>query len=178
MSWSDVADRAVLLELIAAHDPSIWSGVAYRHSAPRFDPLSSEGARLAGGRWNPAGLFGAVYLAFPHEACLAEFRRMALAQGGSANAYLPRVFYTIEVEGLAIEDLREESRMAELGLDLQAILSPDRTGCQALAEAAYFGGREGILAPSATGEGFVLAVFQDRWEGKLRILDHVTVELE
>ena len=40
------------------------NGVYFRHTAPKREPLSGEGARIVGGRWNRPGS-EALYLAEP-----------------------------------------------------------------------------------------------------------------
>jgi hypothetical protein len=52
--------------------------------------------------------------------------------------------------------------------------SNDAAKCQQIGESAYHLGLEGTLAPSATGDGVVLAVFFDRLhaESRVRDLDH------
>ncbi len=56
-----------------------WSGRAYRYSKRRRDPLSGEGARRFGGRWNPREVFLAVYLGQPVEVASRELDRAAEA---------------------------------------------------------------------------------------------------
>ena len=59
-------------------------------------------------------------------------------------------------------DLRRPEARSELDLSDTEILGDDPAACQAVGEAAETLGREGIIAPSATGLGVVLTVFFDR----------------
>lgn len=67
-----------------------WSGTTYRHVSGRRDPLSGDGARQFGGRWNQPG-FAAIYLALPVGTWLAEMDRLAQSQGVAAADLLRAV---------------------------------------------------------------------------------------
>jgi RES domain-containing protein len=49
-----------------------------------------------------------------------------------------------------------------VGLELEGISDDDWAACQAVGHAAYFLNFEGVLAPSATGAGLILAAFETR----------------
>lgn len=154
--------------------PTSWSGTTYRHVADQRDPLSGAGARNFGGRWNPPSTFGTIYLAHPVTACMAELARMASLQGVTVSDVLRarggRSLYTIEVHEVPVLDLRAEAALAQVGLDVSDISDEDRTACQAVGHAAHFLKFGGILAPSATGVGLVLAAFESRLDpGQLRV---------
>jgi RES domain-containing protein len=138
-----------------------WSGDAFRHVAPRHDPLATTGARLRGGRWNPPGSFGALYLADDEATVAAEFRRLAVRQGRRVEDFLPRKLCTFRVRLDALLDLRPASALEAAALDEARIRSDDASACQAVGEAAHILGFEGIAAPSAAGPGTVLAVYLD-----------------
>ena len=118
------------------------------------------GAYLNGGRWNPPDLVATIYLAEPLDACIAEFHRLAQGQAQGPSSLLPRVLHTIDVEELQVLDLSTQEAREEVGLTLADIADDDRAKCQAVGEAAHFLGVQGIRAPSATGTGFVIAVFE------------------
>jgi len=86
---------------------------------------------------------------------------MAHRQGLVPGQFLPRRIYRLEIELQAVVDLTRSASLppALAHLDLA---SDDLTATQAIGEAAQYLGREAILAPSAAGEGNVLAVFIDR----------------
>jgi RES domain-containing protein len=148
-----------------------WSGQTYRYTTARRDPLSGAGARLFGGRWNPQDIFATIYLASPLEACLGEVRRSAAAQNTPVQEMLsvPYLIHTINVSDVSILDLRSDASLAHVGLNMADITDDDWTACQAVGHAAWFLGLSGVLAPSATGEGLVLAAFENRVGGALAL---------
>jgi len=59
-----------------------------------------------------------------------------------------------------------------VGLSVDDIADDDWTACQAVGQAAYFLGHDGLIAPSATGQGLVIAVFESRLaHGQLTVDD-------
>jgi RES domain-containing protein len=136
-----------------------WSGTAYRHTAPEYPALSGSGAASIGGRWNPRGI-STIYLAYPEAACVAEFRRMAEGQAGGVRSFLPRDLHTIEVTDLRVLDLTVAAARRALAIELTDIEDSDRARCQEVGEAAAYIGLQGVVAPSATRAGVVIAVFE------------------
>ncbi|NNM46949.1 RES family NAD+ phosphorylase [Knoellia koreensis] len=150
---------------------SAWSGTTYRYTTARRDPLSGAGARLNGGRWNPPDIFATIYLATPIETCLAELERLAVSQNNTAAELLrvPYKLHTVKVTNLAILDLRDASALAHVGIGEADIADDDWTACQAVGHAAWFLGLSGVLAPSASGAGHVLAAFETRTGPSLEV---------
>jgi RES domain-containing protein len=159
-----------LVDAIDRLDPVAYVGDVYRHVAVGRHPLSGAGARSLGGRWNPPQSFATLYLADQKATVEAEFQRMARRQGLSPSSFLPRRLYRIEVDLQAIIDLTEPRALPE-GLASLDFGSDNLTTTQAIGEAAQYLGREGILAPSAAGDGKVLAVFIDRLMPDSRVDD-------
>jgi RES domain-containing protein len=148
-----------------------WTGDAYRHTAPQYHPLSGTGAAALGGRWNPKGV-STIYLAMPKEACVAEFIRMAEGQARGVSSFLPRDLHTVAVRGLDVLGLDDEERLARVGLGLRDIQASNRSACQEVGEAAHYLGLQGVLAPSATETGLVLAVFERNMRrGQLELVE-------
>lgn len=141
-----------------------WSGEAFRHVAEKRDPLSGAGARSLGGRWNPAESFATIYLALDRETVEREFLRLVKRAGSAPEDFLPRRLYRFEVDVQALLDLRAGESRSKVGITDESVSGADTRACQAVGEAAHYLGREGILAPSASGEGAVLAIFVDRLE--------------
>ena len=137
-----------------------WSGVAFRHTAPEREALSGSGSFIFGGRWNPPDLVPTIYLALPEEACVAEFLRMAEGQGRGAQSFLPRDLHVIDVNALNVLDLTAEAALRAIGLSMGDIASEDWSTCQAVGQTAHYLGMQGIVAPSATGVGLVIAAFE------------------
>ncbi len=69
-----------------------------RHLAPRYDPLSGEGARLCGGRFNPPGGFPALYICQSRTCAIAELKRLGERQAIGVDGLLPTVLYRYEIE--------------------------------------------------------------------------------
>lgn len=136
--------------------------VTYRHVSSSRPPLSGEGARIQGGRWNPPESFPTLYLGMTEAIVAAEFRRLAMRSGRSVADFLPRELYQIEVKLQFVLDLTDDTHVRSLGVDAAELTSDDAKTCQAIGDAAHYLGTEAVLAPSATGAGDVLAVFTDR----------------
>lgn len=147
-----------------------WTGLAFRHTAPGRNGLSGAGARIYGGRWNPPNLVSTIYLSQPRTACVAEFHRMAQGQARGPSSFLPRTVHRINVTDLLVVDLTGDG-LGDVGLDINDIGADDRSPCQLVGEAAHFLGAAGVVAPSATGLGLTIAVFETRVRGQLVIVD-------
>lgn len=152
-----------LLDAVNAIGPSVWSGRCFRYAAARREALSGEGARLFGGRWNPPDLFPVVYLAIPVAACMRELERAATENHIDVETQLqvPYRVHSIDVTELPILDLRDERIQRELGLEPDDLIGPWDV-CQSVGHAAWFLEFAGVLAPSATGDGLTLALFEHR----------------
>lgn len=135
--------------------------MAYRGVAPRYSPLSGEGARRFGGRWNPPDEFPAIYLAHPREACLAELRRGIQLAARPARPG-PRRLCRLRAHELRVLDLTTDEQLAAVGLTRGDIDGEDASGCQEVGRLTHFLNYQGIHAPSATSAGWVLAVFERR----------------
>lgn len=101
---------------------------------------------------------------------------MAQRQRLAPDAFLPRTFYRYRVHLANVLDLRHPDAADTVGLTRSAITDNDLTRCQQVGEAAQHLGREGVLAPSAAGNGIVLAVFMDRL-GSESVVDAEKAEL-
>lgn len=152
--------------------PTTWSGTVHRCTAANRDPRSGAGARLFGGRWNPRGAFSTICLARPAAACTGEVERSAAASNIPVAAMIRRGFlvHTLRVHELPVLDLREPAALHQVGLGPEDVDDEDWTACRAVGHAAHFLGFGGLIAPSATGLGHVLAVFETRLRpGQLQV---------
>jgi RES domain-containing protein len=133
-----------------------------RHISPGYLPLSAEGARIHGGRWNPPASFSVLYTAFDRATVMAELERAARRQGLTIDDLLPRdeVAYAVSLQ--RVLDLHAPANLEAVGLSENALSAPDWGPCQAVGDAAHYVGFEGIHAPSATGTGSTLAILLDR----------------
>lgn len=124
--------------------------------------MSGRGALLFGGRWNPPDVVSTVYLAFPEETCVAEFLKVAETQARGASSFAPRSIHTFQLTNIELLDLTAPGSLEAVGLSLADIESSDRRACQAVGETAHYLIYQGVLAPSSTGIGNVIAVFEPR----------------
>lgn len=160
-----------LLARIDALPETSFHGNAFRHIAAGRHPLSGAGARLHGGRWNPPGSFSVLYLALEQETTVREFYRLAARQSRAPEDFLPRRMYRYEVNLCALLDLRPSEAREHLDLSSSALAAEDPARCREIGECAHYCGREGILAPSATGQGDVLAIFFERLRADSEVRD-------
>jgi RES domain-containing protein len=93
---------------------------------------------------------------------------MAQGQADGASSFLPRTVHHIQVTDLAVLDLNGDG-LGDVGLDASDIEADDWGPCQLVGEAAHFLGASGLVAPSATGQGLTIAVFETRMRGQLEI---------
>lgn len=105
-----------------------------------------------------------MYLGIDEPVVIGEFRRLVDRQARTVADFLPRTLYRYELDVRNLLDLRSEAALESVGLALADTRADDLAACQRVGEAAHHGGREGVLAPSATGIGDVLALFIDRLE--------------
>ena len=85
---------------------------------------------------------------------------MAARHGRSPDDFLPRDVCGLQVELQRVLDLRALEALRAVGLDLAVIRGGDMVPCQRVGDAAHKLGFEGVLAPSATGIGETLVVFE------------------
>jgi len=116
---------------------------------------SDEGAKRRGGRYNPPGEFGALYLSANPEGCLAEL---------AARTHMPPSLTegAIEVRLDRVCDLTDPATQDAIGVSLADLTDPDWTVTQQLGRAIRDAGFQGIRVPSAAGPHVNLVVFKDR----------------
>jgi RES domain-containing protein len=150
-----------LAELVSTAQRHAYAGAAFRHQSPRHDPLSGEGARIIGGRFNPPESFPVLYLCTTRACSLAEFRRFASRHPIGPEALLPRVLYEYTIDLSSVLDLTDVQTIDMFELDLVQLVDDDRTLTQQLGELAHQFGYQALLSASATKVDTVLAVFTD-----------------
>ncbi|MEX0786855.1 MAG: RES family NAD+ phosphorylase [Dehalococcoidia bacterium] len=153
-------DPEDIYEAIDALGVVSFQGHCYRHIAVGRSPTSGLGAREAGGRWNPRDSFPVLYTGLSTATVRAELARLAKRMNVELTDLLPRRVYTLEASLSAVVDLRSRASLTAVGLSIADVQADDLTGCQGVGAAAHKLGREGILAPSATGIDDVLAIFE------------------
>lgn len=148
-----------------------FAGAAYRATsvqyANRDDLLTGQGAKRAGGRWNPPGGCATVYLSLAPETALAE----ALAQhrhfGWADGDAMPLVLVGLEVSLRIVLDLTDGTVRAALGVSEARMLGDawrksktHESLTQAIGRLAFEAELEGIIVPSvAAPEAKNLVVF-------------------
>ena len=135
--------------------------MVYRHTAATYPPLSGDGARRLGGRWNPPNSYPVVYTALDVATVDRELDRAARRAGMTSAMMGPRRLATIRVRLSRVLDLTDADVRAALDVSPADLTADDPAVPQAIGEMAHHLGYEAILAPSAAGDGQALAIFLD-----------------
>jgi RES domain-containing protein len=144
----------------APHTPYV--GEAFRHVAPRWkDPLSGDGARINGGRFNPPDSFPVLYLCATRSCAVAELHLRGTRLVFGVEGLLPRELYRYDVAFDRVLDLTSDETLSHLGVTTDQVIGVDLTIPRRIGESAHATGSQAILAPSATGVDEVLAVFPE-----------------
>jgi len=152
-------------ERVAAAPLSPLTGQAWRQLGPRHLPLSGEGARLYGGRFNPSESFPVLYLCRSRPCAAAELARMGERQAIGIEALLPRRLFRYEVSLFRVLDLTDEVTLRALDIDQDVLMGSSWSTCQDIGSMAHSLNIQAINSPSATGVGEVLAVFNENVKG-------------
>ena len=147
-----------LVERITTAPRLRYQGLGYRQQAPTYDPLSGEGARIHGGRFNPPDSFPVLYLCSTPGCAAAEFMRTTQRHPLGAAAFLPRVLYRYDVDLTAVLDLTDEGTIDHLQLDQVALVDEDVTLPRHIGEIAHQFGYQAVRNASAAGVDDVIAV--------------------
>ena len=129
--------------------------VALKHAE---EILSPQGSLKCGGRYNPAKKFGALYLGESENVCKTE--KYVRAKPDLLDS---QILGEIRVSLKKVLDLTNINNLKKLGIKKEDLMYKKSGGgwnltCQ-IARLAYQMGIEAILAPSSTGEGDNLVVF-------------------
>ncbi len=86
-----------------------FAGILYRAACVRRanpeDLVAGEGSLLTGGRWNPLGVFCAIYASLNETTAMEEARQQDLRQGVARWMSLPLVVTAIDVDVWPVLDL-------------------------------------------------------------------------
>lgn len=145
--------------LIAGLPAKPYGGGGFRQQAPRYDPLSGEGARRRGGRFNPPQSFPVLYLCTTRACTVAKFLRAGNRLAIGPEGLLPRQLFKYEVGLQRVLDLTDTSMLEELGVAVADLLGEDLSLTRSIGETAHALGLQGIRSRSATEQNDVLAVF-------------------
>jgi RES domain-containing protein len=134
-----------------------FSGTMCRAVAAKYanngDLLTGAGAKLHGGRWNPPGLFCAIYGTLDPYAALAETVGTYGHYSIPFEQRLPLVLVGIEVQLQRLLDLTDGKIRQHLGVSEERMLEADWQAAQA-----------------KNGEGLTQAIGRLAWEGKIEAL--------
>lgn len=140
--------------------------------------LATQGSFTYGGRYNPEGEFGALYLGESAEVCRAERKKQ------TKDFFLEaQILGKIKVSYKKVLDLTDPGTLKKLGIKKEEILGEEKDGgwnlTWEIARLAYQCGIEAILAPSITGTGNNLIVFDKHLEsGKIKLVAKQREEVE
>lgn len=144
------------IERCLAHATPL-SGTMYRAVATKYanssDLLTGAGAKIHGGRWNPPGLFCAVYGSLAHHAALAETVGTYGQYKIPLEQRLPLVLVGIKFQLQRVLDLTDGKIRQHLGVSEERMLEADWQTAQA-----------------NNGEGLTQGLGRLTWEGKIEAL--------
>jgi RES domain-containing protein len=129
---------------------STFAGAVYRQSSPRYAEIT-ERTLLAsfgtGGRFNPAGEFGALYVSLDPETPFRELSRQATKAGLDVLDLLPRTLFAAEARLQKVLDLACIAPPADYRISPARLRSEDWRACQEVARRARQAGFEAIRFP-------------------------------
>ncbi len=113
-------------------------------------------------RWQRGRVVDALYLADGEETLWAEWYRHLAERGLPPLRQLPRDVWRYRVAAVDVADLRDETRLARVGLGLPVPGRSSWAPFQRVGEALWREGWPGLVAPSAArAGGLVLCLFVD-----------------
>jgi RES domain-containing protein len=135
------------------------AGVYYRACGPEWkDPSDTTYSKISGGRWNPPGSFGVLYLNESIEGARANARRFIADQFGPNilpedinPAYRPEVAEFTIADTAFVDAVTDAGRSA-LRLATRYATKTGYDACRRVGTAAYAAGEEGIATTSAVAE--------------------------
>jgi RES domain-containing protein len=136
----DLPERLAALERRAARLH------VFRAVGAAYDPLSTRGARLHGGRWNPPGL-ATLYTSFRPLTVRAELVRLAERQGEREETLYPLALAELAVEADLL-DLEQPGILSGLGIEEPLSVLTPLAGSRAIGRAAAALGIGALRVPS------------------------------
>ncbi len=150
---------ADLVELVSTAPRRTLVGTGFRQQSPAYDPLSGEGARIHGGRFNPANSFPVLYICSTPACAAAELTRFATSHPIGLSGFLPRTLWRYQINLTNVLDLTESETLDHLGLEPAELVDHDRMLTHQIGEVAHQFGYQAIRNASAAGVDDVIAVF-------------------
>lgn len=143
---------ASLMDQLGEFNSESWSGRVFRWA---FEGIPVERYNTRGARWNPPGI-AALYTGLSREVVELESNYLIEAQGIAPTR--KRQMHTLLVQLAKVLRLARD-RLEVLGIDDNALTSPDHSQCQLVGGAIERFGFEGLLIPSARGPADNLVIF-------------------
>ena len=142
-----------------------FEGEVWRHCNPNYDPLSGEGARRHGGRFNPRGI-PTLYLCTTTECAQAEYSKQ-----GTHKSLPASYLYRISANLHPVLDLAREETRSTVGVMLDDLVSDDWSACQDIGKRAYEKRFQAVISWSSTGQDKIMVVFTERAENRLAVME-------
>ena len=159
-----------LLDALEQLDPEPFTGSSFRIVPEGRDPVQ---ARLtgSGGRWDD-GQFPVLYTSMDSETAIAEVK-YHLSRQPIFPSKMNLLLYELEVVTRRTLKFLDVEELTPLGVDASNYCVPDYShakknvypSTQAIGSAAHFLEFDGLIVPSARGEGSNLLLFMDRISG-------------
>lgn len=128
-------------------------GVHYRVCDPSWtDPLDTSFAKSRGGRWNPAGSFGVLYLCATMAVAAGNARRAYEGEIATLFDLLPEQrpdLQLVTVTPIRVIDAASEAGLRSLRLPPTYPVGASWVRCRTIGESAYGRGEDGIACRSA-----------------------------
>jgi len=156
------------------------TAAAFRVVQAGLDPLGTSGSLKAGGRWNPAHEFGAIYTSLDAATAAKEVAR-GLGQRGIDPSQFPSDAwweYRLEVRLNSVLDLSNPEVLQRMGITPELLIGPDVKVTREIARAARERGYEAILVPSAADPASKnLVIFPDKLAAGPEVLSSRPISL-
>ena len=162
------------MELPAQFARAGFRGTVHRVVRAGVDPLATEGSLAGGGRYNPAGEFGALYASEEAQTARKEVARGLLRRGVNPASFPPGSWwdYDLEITLTAVLDLTDAAVLSELGIAPGALVAELAAITRQIAAEARSRGYQGLLVPSAASPGAKnLVVFAEGIAGNVQVLE-------
>jgi len=129
-----------------------FEGTVWRHIPQGAHPLHIGYILRASGRWNRAGLYGALYTSLSMGGALAELKKNCLISGITLGDLAPRDLVSIEVKCDPVFALTRPASRRKVDITLKQLRndSPESIEqCRIIADWSRQQGYRAILTPSA-----------------------------
>ena len=149
-----------LLAALAELPAGPWHGEVFRHM---FNTIPPGRENTVGARWNPAEV-AAIYTSLKRQVARAEGDYYVEMQPLRPKA--ERRIHRIRVNLASVVDLRDWSLLEHLAISKEIFAEPEPPPCKQVGGGVAHLGHDGLLVPSARGDGANLVIFPDN-KGKL-----------